>query len=86
VYVVPGTCIKEFLIYSFFQTQSEDDEWNEARRRRRAWRSKHKNVIDPVFLGELEHLIQVHTLSSSVPDPNPDPRDPHVFGPHGSVY
>lgn len=23
------------------------------------WRSKHKNVIDPVFLAELEHLIQV---------------------------
>jgi hypothetical protein len=34
----------------------------EARRRRKAWRSKHKNVIDPVFLGELEHLIEVTVI------------------------
>ena len=27
------------------------------------WRSKHKNVIDPVFLAELEHLIQVILIS-----------------------
>ena len=30
---------------------------SQARRRRRAWKSKHKNVIDPVFLGELERYI-----------------------------
>ena len=25
---------------------------------KKGWKSKHKNVIDPVFLGELEHLIR----------------------------
>ena len=29
-----------------------------SRRRKRVWKSKHKNVVDPVFLGELEHLMQ----------------------------
>lgn len=39
-----------------YDTQSEDEE--SLGRRRRVWKSKHKNVIDPVFLGELEHLMQ----------------------------
>lgn len=41
-----------------YETMSEDDESLGSRRRRRGWKSKHKNVIDPVFLGELEHLMQ----------------------------
>ena len=42
-------------------TQSEDDEscnGSTKRRNKKGWKSKHKNVVDPVFLGELEHLIR----------------------------
>lgn len=40
-------------------TLSEDEESNNGRRKnKKGWRSKHKNVVDPVFLGELEHLIR----------------------------
>ena len=40
-------------------TLSEDEESNNGRRKnKKGWKSKHKNVIDPVFLGELEHLIR----------------------------
>ena len=41
-----------------YETQSEDEEAGGSKRRKKGWKSKHKNVIDPVFLGELEHLIQ----------------------------
>jgi len=41
-----------------YETQSEDEEFGMNRRKKKGWKSKHKNVIDPVFLGELEHLIQ----------------------------
>jgi histone-lysine N-methyltransferase ASH1L len=41
-----------------YETQSEDEEFGINRRKKKGWKSKHKNVIDPVFLGELEHLIQ----------------------------
>merc|ERR1712098_361739 len=41
-----------------YETQSEEEDLPLLRRRKKGWKSKHKNVIDPVFLGELEHLIQ----------------------------
>ena len=41
-----------------YETQSEDEDFGINRRKKKGWKSKHKNVIDPVFLGELEHLIQ----------------------------
>ena len=40
-------------------TLSEDEESNNGRRKnKKGWKSKHKNVVDPVFLGDLEHLIR----------------------------
>ena len=41
-----------------YETQSEDEEGGVGKKKKKVWKSKHKNVIDPVFLGELEHLIQ----------------------------
>merc|ERR1719305_1378822 len=41
-----------------YETQSEDEDGGGGRKKMKGWKSKHKNVIDPVFLGELEHLIQ----------------------------
>jgi hypothetical protein len=29
--------------------------------------------------------VDVYSLKNCVPDPNPDPPDPHVFGPPGST-
>merc|ERR1719150_907451 len=41
-----------------YETQSEDEDCGGSKKKKKGWKSKHKNVIDPVFLGELEHLIQ----------------------------
>ena len=41
-----------------YETQSEDEDGGVGKKKKKGWKSKHKNVIDPVFLGELEHLIQ----------------------------
>ena len=41
-----------------YETQSEDEDGGGSKKKKKGWKSKHKNVIDPVFLGELEHLIQ----------------------------
>ena len=41
-----------------YETQSEDEEGSIKRKNKKIWKSKHKNVVDPVFLGELEHLIR----------------------------
>ena len=43
-----------------YETQSEDEDstTGRSRRNKKGWKSKHKNVVDPVFLGELEHLIR----------------------------
>ena len=42
-----------------YETQSEDEDSNNGKRKnKKGWKSKHKNVVDPVFLGELEHLIR----------------------------
>ncbi len=30
--------------------------------------------------------LLINDVRSSVPDPNPDPQDPHVFGPPGYFY
>merc|ERR1711915_587227 len=51
--------VRSKLVYeTTYETQSEDEEFGINRRKKKGWKSKHKNVIDPVFLGELEHLIQ----------------------------
>ncbi len=41
-----------------------------------------------IFLGEVKYAAAYAFLLSSVadPDPNPDPPDPHVFGPPGSEF
>ena len=41
-----------------YDTQSEDEEGGRSRKNKRSWKSKYKNIVDPVFLGELEHLIR----------------------------
>ena len=41
-----------------YETQSEDEEGSIKKKNKKIWKSKHKNVVDPVFLGELEHLIR----------------------------
>ena len=48
---------KAFTPEPVYDTQSEDED-GFKRKSKKGWKSKYKNIVDPVFLGELEHLIR----------------------------
>jgi hypothetical protein len=56
--------------------------------RKKEWRKKGARVPEDLEDDDVTVLsdsrVKVRTLAVSVPDPNPDPTDPHVFGPPGS--
>ncbi len=50
-------------------------------------RIRTSTISDPNPTGPKKRTLPMrNTVVSSVPEPDPDPPDPHVFGPPGSFY